>query len=128
MAKRISKRKRYRRLPREIREAGLINWKLSKSKKVPVDPNGRILRKLNTNPIAVDFVTAVRAVERGKASGIGLTIVGNDYIALDLDDCIVDGEIAPWAQDILVECDSYAEFSPSGTGIHILMKGKQTNE
>jgi putative DNA primase/helicase len=54
--------------------------------------------------------------------------VGNDYIALDLDDCIVDGEIAPWAQDILVECDSYAEFSPSGTGIHILMKGKQTNE
>src|SRR5262245_58132577 len=24
---------------------------------------------------------------------------------------------------ILVDCDSYAEFSPSGTGLHILLKG-----
>ena len=39
---------------------------------------------------------------------------------VDIDDCIVDGKLTPFAQEIVDKIDSYTEISPSGTGIHIL--------
>ncbi len=41
-------------------------------------------------------------------------------ICADLDHCVVDAKIMPWAREIIIALDSYAEFSPSGTGAHIL--------
>ncbi len=45
---------------------------------------------------------------------------------VDLDGCLdpETGEIEPWAQEIIEELDSYTEVSPSGTGVHILVKGE----
>ena len=59
-----------------------------------------------------------------------------DVYAVDLDHCrdIDTGEIAEWALKILMKLDSYSEVSPSGTGVHVFVKGmlpensKNTND
>lgn len=57
--------------------------------------------------------------------GLGFVFTENDgIVGIDLDDCVEDGEIKPWAITILHDLDSYAEYSPSGEGIHIFTKGE----
>ena len=101
----------------------MVNWKNVKGKKVPVDPSGRAIRDLNSEISTLTLAEATRAVDARVVDGIGLQILGSGKCGLDFDYCVVDGEIAQWAVEILERCDSYAEFSPSGTGIHIYMRG-----
>jgi len=52
--------------------------------------------------------------------GIGFAI--NDPIGLlliDLDNCIVDGVIQEWAEELIQICDTYTEYSPSRLGFHL---------
>jgi putative DNA primase/helicase len=44
-------------------------------------------------------------------------------VFIDLDNCINDGEIEPWALEIVKRFNSYTERSQSGRGLHILIKG-----
>jgi primase-polymerase (primpol)-like protein len=62
--------------------------------------------------------------EEGKPTYTGTGFVFNDdYTGIDLDHCVDEyGNIAHWAEEILDQLNSYAEFSPSGTGIHILTR------
>jgi putative DNA primase/helicase len=63
------------------------------------------------------------------AKGIGFVLTVDDpYCGIDLDDCRNPdtGEFEAWAQEIVQEIDSYTEISPSGEGLHILVKGKLT--
>jgi hypothetical protein len=60
-------------------------------------------------------------------AGIGYVFFSNDpYCGIDLDKCRnpESGDIEPWAGDIIKQLNSYSEISPSGTGIHIIIKGK----
>ena len=62
--------------------------------------------------------------ERGH-DGIGFVFTkGDPFCGVDLDSCLdpETGEIEPWAQEIIDELDSYTEISPSGTGVHILVR------
>jgi predicted P-loop ATPase len=56
-------------------------------------------------------------------SGIG-AVMKEDYCGLDLDNCRDPKTeiIAPWAQRIVDLLDSYAEVSPSGTGVRIFVR------
>jgi hypothetical protein len=47
-------------------------------------------------------------------------------VGVDLDNCrdADSEEIEKWAVDIIDRLDSYTEISPSGTGIHVLVKGE----
>lgn len=58
--------------------------------------------------------------------GAGFVFTEQDPLSgVDLDGCVNDeGEIEPWAQEIINEFDCYTEFSPSGKGIHIITKGR----
>ena len=49
-------------------------------------------------------------------------LMGQGLGCTDLDHCVdpSTGKIAPWAREIIINLDSYSEFSPSGTGVHIL--------
>ena len=47
----------------------------------------------------------------------GTTIGGSD-----LDSCYVDGKLTPWAAEIIGLFNSYAEISPSGTGVKIFFR------
>ena len=64
------------------------------------------------------------AVAKKKASKrrVGLKFaVGGGIVVIDLDDCIKDGVISRFAQDIIEQANSYTVFSASGCGIHIYL-------
>lgn len=73
-------------------------------------------------PLLVTFEEAkAAAVERGM-TGVGLAMVdGCPVTALDFDHCVVDGAIHPDVEALIV--GTYAEISPSGTGVRAFVKG-----
>src|SRR5271167_185063 len=46
-------------------------------------------------------------------------MITEPYVGVDLDDCITDGVISPWARAIIDAAQTYTEISPSGTGLHL---------
>src|SRR5260221_12655481 len=69
------------------------------------------------------WVRAVDELPHRHYDGIGY-MFRRDYTGVDLDHCISPhGSIDPWAQAYLAQLGSYAEYSPSKTGIHILVRG-----
>src|SRR5262249_9951099 len=97
--------------------------------KIPYDPQTGLMAKANDPATWADATTAgahfVTASPPGVLGGIGLqlTKIAHELqlCGVDLDGCIPkpDAPIAPWAQDIIDEFKSYAEVSPSGTGVKI---------
>ncbi len=72
-----------------------------------------------------DFETAQRAFERGGYSGVGFVFSTDDEFAgMDLDNCRdpATGALHEDAQAILERLNSYAEVSPSGTGIKVIVR------
>jgi hypothetical protein len=70
---------------------------------------------------------ARKAVESGQHTGIGYVFSEDDpYTGIDLDKCRhpETGVIRPWALRIIARFNSYTEVSPSGTGVHIYVKGR----
>jgi len=58
----------------------------------------------------------------GPISGVGFVLTP-PWIGFDLDHCVEQGQIQPWAQKFVELISSYTEISPSGTGIRIFAKG-----
>lgn len=51
---------------------------------------------------------------------MGFVLNGDGIVCIDLDHCITDGGLDPWAATILASCpDTYVEVSPSGHGLHV---------
>jgi hypothetical protein len=48
------------------------------------------------------------------------------YVGIDLDKCrnAATGQVEEWARAVIRELNSYTEVSPSGTGVHILVRGE----
>lgn len=72
------------------------------------------------------FERAASAVERGNASGMGFVFAPADpFCGVDLDGCRNEsGQLNPIAAAIVDELDSYAEWSPSGSGVHLIARGR----
>lgn len=71
----------------------------------------------------VPFAAAVAAAGRGDFDGVGFAFLpGDGLLGIDLDGMIdaESGEVADRCLSIIQACDSYTEYSPSGTGVHIL--------
>ena len=63
---------------------------------------------------------------RRRLAGVGFVFTTeDDYVGVDLDKCgdRATGQLEPWAQAIVERLESYTEWSPSGTGVHILCRG-----
>ncbi|WP_353254948.1 phage NrS-1 polymerase family protein [Burkholderia anthina] len=91
--------------------------------KPPYQVNGRDYAKTNNSETWTTFEEVHLAYKDSRFDGIGLVIRG-DMIGIDLDHVIHDGEIEPWAQEILDKFyGTYIEISPSGDGFHILTRG-----
>ncbi len=68
---------------------------------------------------------AVNAYKEHGYDGIGFVFTSDDDLCgVDLDTCLDPeaGEIEAWAWAIIKELDSYTEISPSGTGVHVLVR------
>jgi putative DNA primase/helicase len=71
------------------------------------------------------YQEAVRTCKEKGYGGIGFVFTPEDDLCgVDLDKCLNPdtGEIEGWAQAIIEELDSYTEISPSGNGVHILVR------
>lgn len=95
--------------------------------KPPINP--KTLRYASvTKPWSWGSYEAVDEVnEVGKANGIGFVVTeGDPYCGVDLDDCRnpETGAIEEWAQKFVDRFDSYTEASPTGTGLHIIVRAK----
>lgn len=96
------------------------NGKLAK---IPVDPKTLNDAKANDPGTWATFEEAVAAAQRHRLAGIGIEFA-NGVFGVDLDGVIdAAGNVTPEALDIVATLDSYTEYSPSGSGLHILCKG-----
>ena len=65
---------------------------------------------------------AVKAV--GNYDGVGFEFNNSGIAGIDLDKVIADdGTVSSEAMKIVAMLDSYTEYSPSGRGFHIFVKG-----
>ena len=105
-----------------------------KPTKVPYNAATGIMASV-TNPATwCDYNQCVVAVQEGRKpkygdnglayAGIGFVLTRDDpYTIIDLDDCNSDPEGIAQQIKIFEHFDSYSERSPSGTGLHIIIRG-----
>lgn len=120
-------------VPHELREFfSWVGWKYGalrsngKREKVPINPHTGGRAKPNGPTTWGSFGDAVAAMERYELEGVGFMFSENDpFVGVDIDNCIdSDGVIAPWALKIVRALASYAEISPSRTGIKIIVRAE----
>ena len=100
-----------------------------KKTKVPYTP--RTLRRASSTDLMTwrTFSEALGAYRTGEPpyDGIGFVFSSADpFAGIDLDNCRdpENGVIEPWAAEIVSSAnEGYAEISPSGTGVHIIVEG-----
>lgn len=119
-------------IPAELRaRPQWVGWKLTtrdgKPTKVPVNP----ATGGNADPTDPatwgTFEAAVAGVGAGRWRGVGFVFTENDpYTGIDWDKIINPdtGEIDPAAAEEIDSFASYAEESQSGTGVHVIIRGK----
>jgi len=93
--------------------------------KIPIDPwTGKNASSTDPKTWAPIARAHLRA-QVDNLAGVGFVFNGDGICGVDLDKCRdpKSGEIEPWAQQIVTELSSYTELSPSGTGLHILVRG-----
>ena len=82
---------------------------------------------MSNNPKTwTDYKTAFDAYEKYGYTGIGYMFTKEDgIVGVDIDHCYdaATGEFNDVAKAILAKQPTYAEFSPSGDGIHLYFKG-----
>ena len=96
-----------------------------KKVKLPYQLNGR-LAKTNDPATWSTYQGCLEGLAQPGDYGLGFVFSDDDpYVGIDLDACLYpDGSVAWWAKPYLAQFSSYAEVSPSGTGIKIIIKGK----
>lgn len=73
------------------------------------------------------FKQAQQSKRKHGGEGVGL-IRTNKIVTIDLDGCVdKHGKVVKWAQTVIDSLDSYTEFSPSGSGIHIICRIEDKN-
>ncbi len=100
-----------------------------KPSKIPIDPNSGKQASVTDSGTWAGFKAASEAVDRYGCAGVGFVFTdGDGFMFVDLDDCIVDGQVAPWALAIVEALDSYTEISPSGTGLKIWLEATKPGD
>lgn len=114
---------RLRAMPRWVCYRLEAGAKPGRRAKVPYCPKSGLRAKSNDPSTWATWSDARAALEVGPYDGLGFQL-GDGVFGVDLDGVISDGTLNALAQDIVSTLDSYTEFSPSGTGVHILCLGR----
>jgi putative DNA primase/helicase len=123
-------------IPEELRRRPQwVVWKLEqrdgKPTKVPYIAGGVGKASSTNSETWRTFEEAVQALWTGRYDGIGFVFSSGDpFAGVDLDGCRnpETGELEEWAAEIVQALDGYSEASPSGTGVHIIVRGKAPNK
>lgn len=95
--------------------------------KVPISP-------VTGNAASVKDPSVWTSLEKAEAfarqKGLGLGVVFTDEVGLvgiDLDECVDEqGQITAEAAGLIARLNSYAEFTPSGRGVRVIIRAKKT--
>jgi hypothetical protein len=120
-------------IPAEIRALGCVLWRAEsrgtgKPTKVPYRVADPRVHASSTDPTSWaafgDAVEAYAALD-GLVDGIGVVLTSAARIScIDLDRVIDEhGQIDTRAETIMERCESWTEISPSGTGLHVFVRG-----
>jgi len=127
-------------IPQELKDVSQwVCWKAvpkdnGKVDKIPIDPNTGKRAATNNPKTWSQYIQALRYYRKndGNAvSGIGYVFSSTDnFIGIDLDDCrdLETGKIELWTQAYMDKLHSYCEITPSGRGLHIIVKGTLPGE
>jgi len=125
----------YEKIPLELRERPQwvcykIEIREDKPTKIPINWNGGSRAKSDDPATWGTFEQCASVAKRYE--GIGFIVSASDpYVGIDLDHCVIENpetgikELESWARLIVNQFDSYAEYSRSGSGVHIIIKGKK---
>lgn len=119
----------FKNIPQELKNAPQwILWRSEerdgKKTKVPYQIDGSMAQSSNKRTWST-FPTIIKFYNNRDYDGIGFMFSKDDpFIGIDIDHCVEDGVLSPFAQEIVDSVGSYTEFSPSGEGVHIIAKGK----
>lgn len=109
-----------------------VSWKYenrggSKPTKPPIAPRTGFGASHSKPETWGSYDEAVTRTQRSRLEGVGYVLSPDDGLTgADLDNCYdpQSGCIDAWAQAIIDLHETYAEFSPSGTGLRIIWRGK----
>lgn len=114
-----SRMNNYNNIPEELRL--LPQWVVWRGDKVPYNAKTGELANVNDPSTWSDFATAVAHPD---CSGVGFVFSDRDnYAFIDMDDTKGDQIALNRQIEIYKEFDSYSETSPSGRGLHIIVRG-----
>jgi hypothetical protein len=111
------------------RGARFVIWRLEDDgRKLPLQRTGRVADTTRAETWA-ELGECLDAVDQLNASGIGLVLASHldeagghaIVVGIDLDNAIdpATGAIRPWALEVVRDCNTYTETSPSGTGLKL---------
>jgi putative DNA primase/helicase len=90
------------------------------AEKRPYQVNGQLAKVDDRTTWTTIDKALIACTENGRFKGAGFVFTADlGFIAIDIDNCIDNGKVAPLAEKIIEMANSYTEISPSGTGIHI---------
>jgi hypothetical protein len=117
--------------PAELRELPIwVAWRRDirngEPTKIPVNPYTGGNAQTNNPSTWASMQDALDRCERDRLAGVGFCAsADNPFCGIDFDHCVEPG--GQIAADVLAEVDalaSYGEVSPSGTGVHVYLRGK----
>lgn len=110
----------YELIPKELKK--LPNWVNCYKDKIPKDPKTGNNAKTSDPSTWGTFAEAVEATQKYGVPYIGFVFDGGSgYFGVDLDHCM---DNIDFCDEFVETLQSYAEISQSGSGIHIICKGK----
>jgi putative DNA primase/helicase len=108
-------------IPEELKL--LPQW-VCRKEKIPFNPVTRTPAKAGQPTTWASFEECVNALDGGGYDGIGFEFNNNGIVGIDLDHVIADnGSLSEEAVEVVAMLDSYTEYSPSGKGLHIFVRG-----
>lgn len=113
-------------LPRELNGLRELRQWVAHQNKIPRNPLTGGNAMANNPETWGTFEEAQRAISQYGFDGIGFQfgVFAPNTLrvsGIDLDHVVhSDGSLEPYAEEIVMQMDSYTELSPSGTGLHIL--------
>lgn len=111
-------------IPAELRQ--LPRWVCARrGSKVPMQAGVRRAASPSDPATWCNYETAARAVANETYDDLGFVFNGDGLVGVDIDAGFdPDGFLSDTAVDCMRACRSYTEYSRSGRGIHIILRGK----
>lgn len=94
--------------------------------KVPINSRTGALAKTNDPSTWGSYDEARTGEARHRCKGVGFVFTREDpYVGIDLDRCIDEkGALSRKAEEIVAALSTYTEVSPSGNGLHCILRGR----